>query len=138
MTSEDFNGLQNLFAEGQRNNTLFHIVLCAMKGGLKEDLARETAVRLALQCNPSLSVKEAHVIVDSVLKRIARRERNFSENVREWVMTSNGFFLTSDCYKELQMTSRQDQKNCYLTLMRMCEGENRYWKNTAINGDVSA
>jgi hypothetical protein len=53
------------------------------------------------------------------LKRADKREINFSQEVRDFVVTSNGFFLTSDVFNRLQVTSRQEKKNVVLTLLRL-------------------
>ena len=39
--------------------------------------------------------------------------------MREWVLTSSGFFLTSDCFRELELTSRDFQKAAVLELLKL-------------------
>jgi hypothetical protein len=109
------------FSIGQRDNTLFHIANCLVKGGCEEETTRKVLEMLALQCDPPFDLKDANTKIISAVQRASRRERNISEEVREWVLTSNGFFLTSDVFNGLQLTSRQDQKNCSLALLRMCK-----------------
>jgi hypothetical protein len=46
-------------------------------------------------------------------------KRNIAAEVREWVLTSNGFFLTSDCFRELELTSRDFQKAAVLELLKL-------------------
>jgi len=114
MTSNDFQ-------EGMRDETLFHLANCLIKGGCEEPLARKALTMLALQCDPPFDLNEANVKIDSALKRSNRRRGEISEAVREWVLTSNGFFLTSNVFQELRLTSREEQKAAWLTLNKLCK-----------------
>lgn len=109
------------FQKGNRDNTLFHVANCLIKGGCEESLTCKVLQMLALQCDPPFPMNEIQSKIESALKRVERRERNISDEIKEWVMTSNGFFLTSDCFRELLMTSRPDQKAGYLALMKLCK-----------------
>jgi hypothetical protein len=53
------------------------------------------------------------------LQRAERRDRNIAAEVREWVLTSDGFFLTSDCFRELGLTSRDFQKAATLAMLKL-------------------
>ena len=57
--------------------------------------------------------------VESALQRSDKREINFAQEVRDFVLTSNGFFLTSDVFNRLQVTSRQEKKNIVVNLLRL-------------------
>jgi len=46
-------------------------------------------------------------------------KRNIAQEVRDWVSTSTGYFLTSDCFRELGLTSRDFQKAAVLELLRL-------------------
>jgi hypothetical protein len=46
-------------------------------------------------------------------------KKNIAEEVREWVLTSNGLFLTSECFRELGLTSRDFQKAAPLELLKL-------------------
>ncbi|MCX5803457.1 MAG: bifunctional DNA primase/polymerase [Proteobacteria bacterium] len=109
------------YQQGQRDDTLFHIANCLTKGGCEEDLARKTLELLALQCDPPFDLKDVNVKIDSALKRSTRRERNISEEVRKWVITTVGYFLTTEVHGELRLTTAEHKKACYSTLLRMCE-----------------
>jgi hypothetical protein len=88
---------------------------------MKTENAREVLQTLALQCDPPFSEKEAETKIQSALQRKDRKDRNLAEEVRDFVVTSSGWFLTSDGFNRLQVTSRQDKKAVVLELLRLKE-----------------
>jgi hypothetical protein len=71
-------------------------------------------------------VKQAGVFKDNEYTKIQeiitgtfKDERNLADDVREWVETANGVFLSSDVVKCLQVSSRNDQKNVSKILTRL-------------------
>jgi hypothetical protein len=88
---------------------------------MNTDTAREVLKTLALQCVPPFSEKEAEIKIQSALQRKDRKDRNLAEEVRDFVVTSSGWFLTSDGFNRLQVTSRQDKKAVVLELLRLKE-----------------
>ena len=53
------------------------------------------------------------------IKKISEGERGLTEEVREWVMTSSGNFLTSELFRDLDLTSRDFKKQAVVVLLRM-------------------
>ena len=115
LTSTDF----KMFTQGRRDEDLFHVVNCFIKGGGKPEEAYQVLNILAQKCDPPFPEKEISVKIQSAIQRAERREINFAQEVREFVVTSNGFFLTSDVFNRLQVTSRQEKKNVVLSLLRL-------------------
>jgi hypothetical protein len=116
LTSTDFKKIP----EGQRDETLFHIANSILNRTMQEQEVQELLQLIARHCcDPPFPFKEIPAKIKSVLNRIERRERNIAQEVREWVLTSNDFWLTSDCYKRLQLTSRAEQKAAVLEILRM-------------------
>jgi len=55
-----------------------------------------------------------------IYKRVIKEEeKSTTTEVKEFVMTSSGFFSTSEIYNRLQLTSRQERKNVVLALLRL-------------------
>ncbi len=109
------------YQQGQRDETLFHVANSLIRGGMEEGLARKTLSMLALQCDPPFDLKDANIKIDSALKRIERKQRALAEEIREWVKTTQGYFLTTEVHAELRITTPEEKKACYSTLLRMCE-----------------
>lgn len=90
------------FSEGRRDNDLFHVANCLIKGGCEPPAAYETLYRLALACDPPFEPSEINAKIESAMKRKGARENSVSDEVREWVEASRGVFQASMVYNELQ------------------------------------
>jgi hypothetical protein len=111
----------NVYIEGRRDQDLFHIAHLLIKAGCEDEYLYKTLEILALNCNPPFSLKEANDKIKSAIDRGARKERNLTAEVREYVLSSNGVFLSSDVVKCLHLSSREDQKHLSKSLTRLCD-----------------
>lgn len=112
------------FTAGTRDKDIFTVANALVKNGCDENLTKQAIEILAKNCEPEFSAKQAHAKIDSAQKRFLRRERNIAAEIREWVETTNGHFLTTNCHKELQLTTREEIKAANMALLRLAEGEN--------------
>lgn len=112
----------NMFEDGRRDNDLFHTANCLVKGGMPESEIFQVLENLIISWGEKPSRKWIETKIISALKRDEARERNISDEVREWVLTTSGHFLTTDCHKELQLTTRPAMKAANMALLRLCEG----------------
>lgn len=76
----------------------------------------EALVKICDQTSPMPDPREK---VESAYKRIARKDRNLTEEIREWVLSSNDEFLSSDVRQCLVLSSREDQKLIWWVLNEM-------------------
>lgn len=110
-----------LFTEGRRDEALFHTANLLVKGGASENELRQILERLAFSCDPPFPLNEIEAKIKSALRRDAARDRNISDEVREWVKTTDNHFKTTDNHRELRLTTPREFKTCYMTLLRLCE-----------------
>lgn len=110
------------FADGRRDNDLFHLANCLIKGGCGKDFAAKALEIIGQNLNPPFPEKEITLKIESALKRSERKEINITGEIREWVETTNGHFSTTDCHKELQLTTKTTMKSANMALLRLCEG----------------
>lgn len=118
----DFKRLQvtsSDFKEGMRDEALFHLANCLFKGGMADDNILKYMLFFGSNCSPPFPEKEILAKIESAKKRNFNREMNISEEVRDYIVTSSGFFLTSDVFKRLQVTSRPEKKAVVLELLRL-------------------
>ena len=108
-----------MFDNGHRDNDLFHVSNCLVKGGMPKEEITQILEKLIISWGENSDSKWIQAKIESAFQRADKREINFSQEVREFVLTSNGFFLTSDVFNRLQVTSRQEKKNVVLTLLRL-------------------
>jgi len=110
-----------LLTQGRRDEDLFHIANCLIKGGMQEKTARQVLNILANNCKPPFSPQDAQIKIDSALNRAARRERNISREVREWTLTTTDHFLTTDSHRFLDLTTTDHKKAANMAFLRMVE-----------------
>ena len=109
----------NLFSEGQRDNDLFHIANCLVKGGCEPKYIEQALEIIAKNCNPPFDEKEIPSKIQSALNRKTSRERNLAAEIREWVSTTNGHFSTTNGHNELQLTTKEEKKNFNMVMLRL-------------------
>ena len=108
-----------MLTQGRRDEDLFHIAWCMVKGGAKEHEVMEVVSRLAPTCNPPVSLKDAHEKIKSAFNRGVRKEGTIAEEIRQWCEMQDGFFLISDLCSSLGLTTRQDKNAAYQTVGRL-------------------
>ncbi|OGP59974.1 MAG: hypothetical protein A2V65_01595 [Deltaproteobacteria bacterium RBG_13_49_15] len=119
-TTED----HNFFHQGRRDNDLFHAANCLIKGGCELTFAEHVIDILARYSDPPFPESEIRAKIDSALKRAESRERNLAAEIRDWIMTTEGNFMTTDVHRELQLTTRDHMKAAVMALSRLCDGPN--------------
>ena len=114
-TSADF------FTAGRRDEDVFSLANALVKSKLSEKYIRQVVEIVASNCIPPFSSEETNLKIQSAIERAARREVSLAEEVREWVLSSNGVFLSSDIDLCRQVSSREEKKNISKILSRLCE-----------------
>ena len=114
----------SFFHQGSRDNDLFHAANCLIKGGCAINFTKQVLDILARNSIPPFPVDEIKAKIDSAIKRAEARERNLAAEIRGWCETTNGHFMTTDCHKELQLTTKDHMKAANMALLRLCEGAN--------------
>ncbi len=114
-------GAVEMFVEGRRDNDLFRTANSLVKGGMAISEIEQVIDMLALSCRPPFPANEIEKKIKSALDRAVRRERNLTEEVREWVMSSSGVFSSSAVGRSLQLSTRDDQKNLSKIMRRLLQ-----------------
>jgi hypothetical protein len=92
---------------GTRDNDLFHIGNCLIKGGCEPDRASQALGVLASHCDPPFPEKEVQAKIKSVLSRCERRERNLTEDLKKWISLTSAYFSLTEAYDPLQILTSQ-------------------------------
>jgi hypothetical protein len=108
-----------LFEYGTRDNDLFHTANCLTKGGMQKHYTEQVLERLILSWGENPDHKWIATKIESALKRAESRERNWTEETREFVLTTNGYFTTTECHNQLQTTTKEAKKAVNMALLRM-------------------
>lgn len=110
------------YKKGRRDNDLFHLANCLTKGNCELAFIRQTLEIIARNIEPPFPESEVNLKIESAIKRAKRREVNITADIRDWVLATKGDFLTTDVYKELQLTTKETMKSANRALLRLCEG----------------
>jgi hypothetical protein len=55
------------------------------------------------------------------MKREDKREKTLAAEVREWILSTSGNFLSTDVTKDLQLSTRSSKQNVSMILKRLCD-----------------
>ena len=99
------------FQKGGRDQSLFHVANCLVKGGMEQSNIAKVLYQLANTCSPPFSEKEASQKIESALNRAERKQRNLSAEIRDWVEMTPGDFSMTDCDKDLGIVTSSDKVN---------------------------
>lgn len=120
-TSRQMSSLSsNVFTIGRRDQDLFHLANLLVKGGCEQEFLMEVMNIAAKSCNPPFPQNEVKSKIESAIQRAERKERNLTAEITEWVMSSSGVFLSSECRQCLHLSSRDEQKHLSTVLRRLC------------------
>ena len=95
--------------EGARDETIFHIANCIIKGGMPRNEAEQFLKLInSTSFSPPLSDSELAVKLKSALDRDESRVKNVLSDLREYVMEATGIFSSQDFFRvsQLQQTIR--------------------------------
>jgi hypothetical protein len=109
-----------IFKPGQRDENLFHIASSLAKTGNSEDYIKQVLTAIMLSWGEA-DATWVNTKVQSALQRAKRQDRTLSADVREYVSSTQGVFMSTDVYSSLQLSTRDDKKNVSIILKRMCD-----------------
>ncbi len=112
-----------MFTEGRRDNDLFHTAYMLLKSSMQRHETQQIIEKLIVSCYGKQDKKLANEKIESAIKRVNSKKKSFADEVREYIMSSNGIFLSSDVTNCLQLSSRQERKNLSNVLNRFCDEE---------------
>ena len=110
-----------MFQHGRRDEDIFHVANCLAKGRMPKVEVAQVLEKLALSCNPPFDLNEIQIKIESAFKRVYARSGSLTEEVEDWVLSTNGNFLSTDIYKVLQLSTRDDHKNVSIILKRLLD-----------------
>jgi len=110
-----------MFGKGTRDNDIFHAAMCLAKGQMEEKNMVQVLEILAKNCNPPFSKKETEIKIKSAFDRINNQDRNLAQEVRDFVVSTRGHFLTTEVNQSLHLTTRREKKTANAALGRLLE-----------------
>jgi len=115
---------QGIFMDGRRDDDVFHLAFHLLKGKMPEE---EIFQHLKIFANfdkkakEFFSEKQIKEKIESAKKRLQKKEINLSQEVRSWVLSTNGIFSSTDVHYCQQLSTRAEKQNVHMILKRLCE-----------------
>ena len=105
------------------------------KGGLPREEVEASIIQFARSCKPPFSAQDALRKVESAFDRLKNRERNLTQEMREWIEQSTDVFQNRDIITELDIPrDKKGQVSVYLArfyeekLIRKVRGGYGHWR----------
>lgn len=116
--TETYNPLHFLTL-GNRDNDLFHVANVMVKGGARREIIQKVLELLAKNCDPPFAEREINIKIDSAFSRAEKKERNLSQEIKEWVSLQNAYFFLTEAFKHLQILTSTEKNNAYVIMNRL-------------------
>ncbi len=107
-----------LFSEGCRDNDLFTLANFLVKSGMSEADIRRHLEFIAHSWGEH-DETWINAKLQSALKRQSERTKSLSEEIKEYVLSTEGRFLSTDVHRNLDVSTRVHKKNCSEILRRL-------------------
>ena len=109
--------MTDFFQENKnRDDSLFKVGMALLDGNCNFRLAEETIFRLAMSCN--FPEKEAMQKVESCLKRQDRKIEHLTDEIKEYIENTNGWFSSKDIYHDLGVCDTANKKKIRTVMSR--------------------
>ena len=110
-----------MFADGRRDNDLFHTANILTKGGMPADEIAQVLEHLIISWGEKPDRKWISEKIESASKRNERRSGDVTRAIEEWVSVTDGFFSVTDCAKALQPVTNSGQTTFRGILRRLAQ-----------------
>ena len=82
-------------------------------------IAKTTLNNMNNSCTGAETIDYLRMEAVKINEDMSEKKLSLTEEVREWVLTTSGNFLTTDVYKDLNLTTRDNKKKCAVILGRL-------------------
>jgi hypothetical protein len=101
---------------------MFHLANILEKGYAEDSFFNEIMLLAARSCIPPYPEKDIQVKIRSARERALRKERNLSQEVNDFVLSTTGNFLSTEVQQCLHLSTRSDKQNIHMILKRLSQG----------------
>ena len=100
---------------------LFNTAKALIKSHMpKEDVAKVLDI-LIHSCSGKHDIDFVNNNINEAIKHLNSKDKTLADEVREYVLSTNGIFLSTDVSYTLQLSTRNEKKNLSIILKRLCD-----------------
>ena len=121
-SNKEGNALQRVtfsFDDGCRDESLFHLAITLIRGGMPRHEVEYVVNNAAKICNPPLPSAQIRKILDSAFARKLGRLRNVQGELENWVRETTGNFRVTEAYLELQIVTKEEKAAARMAFRRL-------------------
>lgn len=97
------------FNKGTRDDAIFHLANCLVKGGMPDANIRKYLTFFAQNCNPPFSEQETEIKIRSALDRENKRSKNLTSDLREWIAQQSGNIKVTNAYHDVTIATLKEK-----------------------------
>lgn len=105
----------------RREKDLKNVIISLIKGGFSEKDTAQLIEYLMLSWGDTPSKKWISEGIEKAKSANPKLEKSLAQEVREWVLSSSGVFLSSEVDVYRHLSSREERKNISKILKRLCD-----------------
>jgi hypothetical protein len=109
-----------MFSNGRRDEDLFSVANALIKGGMHPEVAFQVIETIAKSWGEGDKKGWFSEKIQSALKRQDSREKSLANEVKEWILSTEGHFFSTEIHKELDLSTKLHKKNVSEILRRLC------------------
>lgn len=115
----DLKEVESLYSEGRRDTDLFHLALSLKKSGESKEYILKNLMVVAKSWGEEKEIDWFRRKVESAFQHEEKRERNFTEEIRQWIDETHGDFDYKSCDFDLDFKSKVEKTNRRSVFHRM-------------------
>ena len=105
----DLKSVKDLFQEGRRDSDLFHLALALRKSGESREYVLQILIKFTEAWKENNDLKYLNEKTASAFQHEEKKERNWIEEIKEWVDNTTGFFNIGNCYKDMDAQTKEQK-----------------------------
>lgn len=110
------------FTQGTRDDTIFHVANCLVKGGMPEQEIEQLLMLIGYRlCDPPFPEKALRDKIKSAFKRSEKTDRNLTQEILDWLSVTSGVMTVTECDRELEIVTQRDKANRRKIFSRLVE-----------------
>jgi hypothetical protein len=111
---------RKLFIKGTRDNDLFELAKTLRRAGKSPEYILQVLEHVSLSFrNDGFGVEVLKEKIKSTFGHADKEEKSLAEEIKEWVMSTSGPFMSTEVHKDLDLSTRVHKKNCSEILRRL-------------------